>query len=148
MLGSRRSRPLAGAEAMTDAGKRLRGQIAYHIDPSSYLPGDYVSWADEDIAAIEAEAVAAERQRIKAAVERLIEEAGGLCVAPDDGADFVFSTHSELLSADVETSGGGLLLEQWDEVFHGHLFDDGLLHCENDPRQYRAILAVIDGEAT
>ena len=42
----------------TEAGKRLLEQLAYDWDPSGFLPGDYLSRYERDVAAIEAEAVA------------------------------------------------------------------------------------------
>lgn len=56
---------------MTNAGKRLIEGLLHYDD----LPEDRIGWAEDWVEAIEAEAVAAERARIREAVEGLFADA-------------------------------------------------------------------------
>lgn len=71
------------ADITTKAGRALLGAIAYDIDPEMYIPGDYYEWHRVTIAAIEAEAVRAERARLAEAVR-------GLTVPTWAGQQFVY----------------------------------------------------------
>lgn len=55
----------------TEAGRALEQRIAYDKDPARYEPGDYFVEYRPLILAIEAEAAAAERARLRAEVEAL-----------------------------------------------------------------------------
>jgi hypothetical protein len=76
----------------------------------------------ETTAAIEAQARHDALLALRETVEGLIQEAGGLCVVPDDFEDDsinICATHSEIMFGDTLT-------------------------CEDDPRHLRAVLAAID----
>lgn len=59
------------SEPTTKAGRALDDRLAYDTEPGRYLPGDFFPRYREAILAIEREAAAAERARLRAAVETM-----------------------------------------------------------------------------